>query len=45
MNWQLQYVIGFVMLSMTTQDMSKELREKSVNCFNALSWACQEGSK
>ena len=29
MNWQLQYVIGFVMLSMTTQDMSKELREKS----------------
>ena len=29
MNWQLQYVIAFVMLSMTTQDMSKELREKS----------------
>ena len=29
MNWQLQYVIGFVMLSMTTHDMSKELREKS----------------
>ena len=25
--------------------MTKELREKSVNCFNALSWACQEGSK
>ena len=29
MNWQLQYVIGFVMLSMINQDMSKELREKS----------------
>ena len=29
MNWQLQYVIGFVMLSMMQKDASKEIREKS----------------
>ena len=29
MNWQLQYVIGFVMLSMMQQDSSEEIRTKS----------------
>ena len=29
MNWQLQYVIGFVMLSMMQLDASKEIRTKS----------------
>ena len=29
MNWQLQYVIGFVMLSMMQQDSSEEIRIKS----------------
>ena len=28
MNWQLQYVIGFVMLSMMQQDSSEEVRTK-----------------
>ena len=25
--------------------MTNDLRAKSIDCFNALSWACQEGSK
>ena len=29
MNWQLQYVIGFVMLSTMNVDMSEEIRTKS----------------
>ena len=29
MNWQLQYVIGFVMLSMMQQDSSEEIKIKS----------------
>ena len=29
MNWQLQYVIGFVMLSTMEVDMSEEIRTKS----------------
>ena len=29
MNWQLQYVIGFVMLSMMQKDSSEEIRTKS----------------
>ena len=29
MNWQLQYVIGFVMLSMMQQDSSEEIKTKS----------------
>ena len=29
MNWQLQYVIGFVMLSTMDIDMSEEIRTKS----------------
>ena len=29
MNWQLQYVIGFVMLSTMDVDMSEEIRTKS----------------
>ena len=29
MNWQLQYVIGFVMLSMMQKDASKGIRAKS----------------
>ena len=29
MNWQLQYVIGFVMLSMMQQDSSEEIKAKS----------------
>ena len=29
MNWQLQYVIGFVMISTMNVDMSEEIRTKS----------------
>ena len=30
MNWQLQYVIGFVMLSTMEVDMSEEIRTKRI---------------